>query len=318
MKIMLANQRGFCAGVDRAIDIVERALELFGSPIYVRHAVVHNRYVVNSLKEKGAVFVEKLQEVPEHSVVIFSAHGVSKAVQAEAIKRKLQVYDAVCPLVTKVHMEVDHYQKDERECILIGHHGHPEVAGILGQYQTTKQGLTAHLVESEEDVQQLQVHNPNRLAYVTQTTLSVDDTANIIALLRQRFPNIAGPKKEDICYATQNRQDAVKQLAKQCDLILVIGSTSSSNAQRLLETACKAGVSSYLIDHAAEIKNAWLYDRQCVGVTAGASTPEILVQQVVQQLQASGGELIAAGLQKREAIIFHLPKALARGTSHPS
>lgn len=316
MKIMVANPRGFCAGVNRAIEIVERALELFGSPIYVRHAVVHNRHVVKDLQEKGAVFVEQLQQVPENSTVIFSAHGVSKAVQAEAASRKLNIYDAVCPLVTKVHMEVSRYQQEGYECILIGHNGHPEVEGILGQYDDMENTAPVYLIESEQDAQSLKVSNPERLAFVTQTTLSMDDTMAIIHILRQRFPNIVGPKKDDICYATQNRQDAVKKLSAQCDLILVLGSTTSSNAQRLLETAQKAGVLSYLIDNVTEIHPTWLHAKQCIGITAGASTPEILVQEVIQRLQASGGVLLSNGAQQREKVIFHLPKALAKVAHH--
>ncbi|RKZ46581.1 MAG: 4-hydroxy-3-methylbut-2-enyl diphosphate reductase, partial [Gammaproteobacteria bacterium] len=253
MKIVMANPRGFCAGVDRAIEIVERALELFGAPIYVRHEVVHNKYVVERLRIKGAVFVEELDEVPDDTTVIFSAHGVAKLVREEAARRKLRVYDAICPLVTKVHMEVGQYQEEGRECILIGHEGHPEVEGTLGQYQPKDNEGGMYLVESVEDVWSLEVKNPDFLAFVTQTTLSMDDTAEVIDALRERFPNISGPKKEDICYATQNRQDAVKNLSAQCDLILVVGSPNSSNSTRLMEISEKVGVPSYLIDNASEI-----------------------------------------------------------------
>ncbi|MCH8262991.1 MAG: 4-hydroxy-3-methylbut-2-enyl diphosphate reductase, partial [Proteobacteria bacterium] len=260
MKIIMANPRGFCAGVDRAIEIVERALELFGAPIYVRHEVVHNKYVVDRLRSKGAVFVEELDEVPDDTTVIFSAHGVAKQVREEAARRKLRVYDAICPLVTKVHMEVGQYQDEGRECILIGHEGHPEVEGTLGQYKPKGNEGGMYLVESVEDVWDLDVKNPEYLAFVTQTTLSMDDTAEVIDALRERFPNISGPRKEDICYATQNRQDAVKNLSEQCDLILVVGSPNSSNSTRLMEISEKVGVPSYLIDNASEIKKEWLDD----------------------------------------------------------
>ncbi|MEE9575589.1 MAG: 4-hydroxy-3-methylbut-2-enyl diphosphate reductase, partial [Gammaproteobacteria bacterium] len=288
MKIVMANPRGFCAGVDRAIEIVERALELFGAPVYVRHEVVHNKYVVDRLRKKGAIFVEELDEVPDDTTVIFSAHGVAKMVREEAARRKLRVYDAICPLVTKVHMEVGHYQDEGRECILIGHEGHPEVEGTLGQYHPKDNSGGMYLVESVEDVWNLDVKNPDFLAFVTQTTLSMDDTAEVIDALRERFSNIAGPKKEDICYATQNRQDAVKNLSKQCDLILVVGSPNSSNSTRLMEISEKVGVPSYLIDNASEIKQEWLEGKQCIGVTAGASAPEVLVEAVINQLQEWG------------------------------
>ena len=312
MKIVMANPRGFCAGVDRAIEIVERALELFGAPIYVRHEVVHNKYVVDRLRTKGAVFVEELDEVPDDTTVIFSAHGVAKQVREEAARRKLRVYDAICPLVTKVHMEVGHYQDEGRECILIGHEGHPEVEGTLGQYQPKDNEGGMYLVESVEDVWSLDVKNPDFLAFVTQTTLSMDDTAEVIDALRDRFPNIAGPKKEDICYATQNRQDAVKNLSAQCDLILVVGSTNSSNSTRLMEISEKVGVPSYLIDNASVIKREWLDDKQCIGVTAGASAPEVLVEAVINQLKEWGAETVEEAPGKIEKVVFSLPKELAK------
>ncbi len=312
MKIVMANPRGFCAGVDRAIEIVERALELFGAPIYVRHEVVHNKYVVDRLRTKGAVFVEELDEVPDDTTVIFSAHGVAKLVREEAARRKLRVYDAICPLVTKVHMEVGHYQVEGRECILIGHEGHPEVEGTLGQYKPKDNEGGMYLVESAEDVRKLEVKNPDFLAFVTQTTLSMDDTAEVIDALRERFPNIAGPKKEDICYATQNRQDAVKNLSAHCDLILVVGSPNSSNSTRLMEISEKVGVPSYLIDNAAEIKKKWLDDKQCIGVTAGASAPEVLVEAVINQLREWGASSVKEAPGKIEKVVFSLPKELAK------
>jgi len=312
MKIVMANPRGFCAGVDRAIEIVERALELFGAPIYVRHEVVHNKYVVERLRIKGAVFVEELDEVPDDTTVIFSAHGVAKLVREEAARRKLRVYDAICPLVTKVHMEVGHYQDEGRECILIGHEGHPEVEGTLGQYQPKENEGGMYLVESVEDVWKLKVKNPDFLAFVTQTTLSMDDTAEVIDALRDRFPNIAGPRKEDICYATQNRQDAVKNLSAQCDLILVVGSPNSSNSTRLMEISEKVGVPSYLIDNASEIKKEWLDDKECIGVTAGASAPEVLVEAVINQLKEWGAESVTEAPGKIERVVFSLPKELAK------
>ena len=312
MKIVMANPRGFCAGVDRAIEIVERALELFGAPIYVRHEVVHNKYVVDRLRTKGAVFVEELDEVPDDTTVIFSAHGVAKLVREEAARRKLRVYDAICPLVTKVHMEVGHYQDEGRECILIGHEGHPEVEGTLGQYQPKDSEGGMYLVESVEDVWSLDVKNPDFLAFVTQTTLSMDDTAEVIDALRDRFPNIAGPKKEDICYATQNRQDAVKNLSAQCDLILVVGSTNSSNSTRLMEISEKVGVPSYLIDNASVINREWLDDKQCIGVTAGASAPEVLVEAVINQLKEWGAETVEEAPGIIEKVVFSLPKELAK------
>lgn len=312
MKIIMANPRGFCAGVDRAIEIVERALELFGAPIYVRHEVVHNKYVVDRLRSKGAVFVEELDEVPDDTTVIFSAHGVAKQVREEAARRKLRVYDAICPLVTKVHMEVGQYQDEGRECILIGHEGHPEVEGTLGQYQPKGNEGGMYLVESVEDVWDLDVKNPEYLAFVTQTTLSMDDTAEVIDALRQRFPNISGPRKEDICYATQNRQDAVKNLSEQCDLILVVGSPNSSNSTRLMEISEKVGVPSYLIDNASEIKKEWLDDIQCIGVTAGASAPEVLVEAVINQLMEWGAESVEESPGIIEKVVFSVPKELAK------
>ncbi len=312
MKIVMANPRGFCAGVDRAIEIVERALELFGAPVYVRHEVVHNKYVVDSLRNKGAIFVEELDEVPDDTTVIFSAHGVAKSVRAEAARRKLRVFDAICPLVTKVHMEVGHYQDEGRECILIGHEGHPEVEGTLGQYRPRDNKGGMYLVESVEDVWNLDVKNPDFLAFVTQTTLSMDDTAEIIDALRERFPNIVGPKKEDICYATQNRQDAVKNLSEQCDLILVVGSPNSSNSTRLMEISEKVGVPAYLIDNASEIKREWLNGKQCIGVTAGASAPEVLVEAVINQLKEWGAGTVEESLGIIEKVVFSLPKELGR------
>ncbi len=309
MQIKLANPRGFCAGVDRAIDIVNRALDVFGAPIYVRHEVVHNKFVVDSLRERGAVFVDELEQVPDDVIVIFSAHGVSKAVQQEAAHRGLQVFDATCPLVTKVHIEVTRYSREGRECILIGHEGHPEVEGTMGQYDRTNGG-DIYLVEDEEDVAALQVREPHRLAYVTQTTLSMDDTARVIAALRQRFPEIQGPRKDDICYATTNRQDAVRQLALECDLVLVVGSHNSSNSNRLRELAERCGTESYLIDGPDCVQAAWLEGKSTIGITAGASAPEVLVQQVIARLQELGAEapLEIAGIP--ENISFTLPRAL--------
>ncbi len=311
MQIKMANPRGFCAGVDRAIEIVERALEIFGPPVYVRHEVVHNKYVVNTLRDQGAVFVEELDEVPDNSTVIFSAHGVAKIVREEAARRELRVYDAICPLVTKVHMEVQHYQDEGRECILIGHEGHPEVEGTLGQYHP-QDGKGMYLVESLEDVWDLDVKDPDFLAFVTQTTLSMDDTAEIIDALCERFPNIQGPKKEDICYATQNRQDAVKNLSKQCDLILVVGSPNSSNSTRLMEISQKVGVPAYLIDNAMEIRKEWIDGKKTIGLTAGASAPEILVEDVIKQLKKWGVENVIETAGKREKVVFSLPRDLAR------
>ncbi len=313
MQIHLANPRGFCAGVDRAIGIVERALELFGAPVYVRHEVVHNKYVVDGLRVKGAIFVDELHEVPDDATVIFSAHGVGKAVREEAARRQLRVFDAICPLVTKVHMEVGHYQDEGRECILIGHAGHPEVEGTLGQYHQTNDGRGGmYLVESVDNVRKLEVHNPDFLAFVTQTTLSMDDTAEIIDALRARFPSIVGPKKEDICYATQNRQDAVKRMVQYCDLILVVGSQTSSNSTRLKEIAEKQGIPAYLIDRAEEIRTEWLIGKKSVGVTAGASAPEVLVEQVVQTLRDHGGRAVNEIPGIKEQVVFSLPRELAK------
>ncbi len=311
MQIHLANPRGFCAGVDRAIGIVERALDLFGAPVYVRHEVVHNKYVVDGLRDKGAIFVDELHEVPDDATVIFSAHGVAKAVREEAARRKLRVFDAICPLVTKVHMEVGRYQQEGRECILIGHAGHPEVEGTLGQYRRLEDGRGGmYLVESVDDVTALTVKDSNFLAFVTQTTLSMDDTAVVIDALRERFPKIVGPKKEDICYATQNRQDAVKNLLHQCDLILVVGSQTSSNSTRLKEIAEKQGIPAYLIDSAQEIRDEWLVGRKSVGVTAGASAPEILVERVVEKLKESGGLEVLEVPGIKEQVVFSMPKEL--------
>ena len=310
MDILLANPRGFCAGVDRAIHIVERALELFGAPVYVRHEVVHNKYVVEGLRAKGVVFVDELDEVPDGNLVIFSAHGVSKAVRDEAARRGLKVFDATCPLVTKVHLEVERHRRAGRECILIGHAGHPEVEGTMGQWQRTAGGGQMYLVQDVGEARGLAVRDPENLAFVTQTTLSVDDTAAIIDVLRQRFPNIIGPRKDDICYATQNRQDAVKSLAEQCDVVLVMGSPASSNSNRLRELAVKHGKSAYLIDGAEEIQREWLAGKRRIGITAGASAPEVLVQEVIAKLQ-SWGATPAREMQGRpENIVFSLPKEL--------
>ncbi|MCW8957428.1 MAG: 4-hydroxy-3-methylbut-2-enyl diphosphate reductase [Gammaproteobacteria bacterium] len=309
MQVELANPRGFCAGVDRAIAIVDRALELFGAPIYVRHEVVHNRYVVNNLKAKGAIFVDELDEVPDDAIVIFSAHGVSPAVRDEAARRGLRVFDATCPLVTKVHMEVLRHARVGREVVLIGHAGHPEVEGTMGQYDSSAGGAI-YLVDSVEEVQTLQVKNPQQLAYVTQTTLSMDDARTIIEALRARFPAIVGPKKDDICYATQNRQDAVKQLAEECDLVLVVGSPNSSNSNRLRELATRLGKRAYLIDSAADLQKEWFDDAQLVGITAGASAPEVLVNEVIERLKGWGVEQVEEISGKREEVVFPLPKAL--------
>ncbi|ARU27618.1 4-hydroxy-3-methylbut-2-enyl diphosphate reductase [Cellvibrio sp. PSBB006] len=309
MQIKLANPRGFCAGVDRAIDIVNRALDVFGAPIYVRHEVVHNKFVVDSLRERGAVFVDELDQVPDDVIVIFSAHGVSQAVQQEAKRRSLQVFDATCPLVTKVHMEVMRYSREGRECILIGHEGHPEVEGTMGQYDN-RNGGEIYLVEDEEDVARLQVKNPDALAYVTQTTLSMDDTAKVIDALREKFPSIQGPRKNDICYATTNRQDAVRQLALECDLVLVVGSPTSSNSNRLRELAERCGTEAYLIDGPDDIRCEWLQDKASIGITAGASAPEVLVQQVIERLCAHGAKAPQELPGIPENISFSLPKAL--------
>ena len=308
MNILLANPRGFCAGVDRAIEIVERTLERFGAPIYVRHEVVHNRFVVDGLRAKGAQFVQDLDEVPDGAIVIFSAHGVSKAVQQEARRRKLKVYDATCPLVTRVHLEVERYASEGRECVLIGHAGHPEVEGTMGQYDSSSGGI--YLVEVPEDVEHLQVLNPDNLALVTQTTLSLDDTRQVIDALRARFPNILQPKKDDICYATQNRQDAVKDLAHRCDLVLVVGSPNSSNSNRLREVAERNGASAYLIDNAGEIQRQWLEGKSRIGLTAGASAPEVLVQEVIAQLKAWGADSVDNFVTRPEKVVFKLPEGL--------
>ena len=311
MQIRLANPRGFCAGVDRAIEIVNRALEVFGAPIYVRHEVVHNKFVVEDLRARGAVFVDELDEVPDDTIVIFSAHGVSQAVQQEAVRRGLRVFDATCPLVTKVHMEVMRYSRQGRECILIGHAGHPEVEGTMGQYDAANGGAI-YLIENLEQVASLAVRDPSALSYVTQTTLSVDDTATIIDALRVRFPEISGPRKDDICYATQNRQDAVKQLALECDLVLVVGSPNSSNSNRLAELAQRIGASAHLIDSADDIEPGWLAGRRAVGVTAGASAPEVLVQSVIARLQNLGAQAPAEMQGRIETITFSMPKELRR------
>ena len=309
MEIILANPRGFCAGVDRAIDIVDRALEIFGAPIYVRHEVVHNTFVVNGLKHKGAVFVEELDEVPDDATVIFSAHGVSQQVQKNARQRKLKIFDATCPLVTKVHLEVARHGKNNENVILIGHKGHPEVEGTLGQYYSDdSKGI--FLVEDESDVEKLNISMNSPLAYVTQTTLSVDDTVSIINALKSRFPHIQGPKKDDICYATQNRQDAVKQLSGQCDVILVVGSVNSSNSNRLKELAQKNGIDSYLIDNESDMDKNWFTDKQKIGITAGASAPEVLVQDVIKQLQIWFDASLNEDSGPREQIVFQLPKQL--------
>jgi 4-hydroxy-3-methylbut-2-enyl diphosphate reductase len=306
MEIILANPRGFCAGVERAIAIVERALEKFGAPIYVRHEVVHNKFVCDDLRAKGAVFIEELDEVPAGSTVIFSAHGVSKAVRADAEARGLKVFDATCPLVTKVHVEVGKMRNQTREVVMIGHRGHPEVEGTRGQ---SEGGM--YLVETAEDVANLQVNDPDHLSFVTQTTLSVDDATIVIDALKQRFPDIQGPKKDDICYATQNRQDAVKALAESCDLVIVVGSPNSSNSRRLREVAVARGISAYLVDGAEEIDAAWLSGKQRVGVTAGASAPEILVERVVERIQGLSNAQIVQREVVEEGVSFPLPKELA-------
>lgn len=310
MEIILANPRGFCAGVDRAIEIVDRAIEVFGAPIYVRHEVVHNRYVVDGLRDRGAVFVEELSEVPENSTVIFSAHGVSKQIQEEARQRGLQVFDATCPLVTKVHIEVHQHANENREIVFIGHAGHPEVEGTMGQYDNPAGGI--YLVESPEDVEKLRVKNPDNLAYVTQTTLSIDDTGAVVEALKARFPKILGPRKDDICYATQNRQDAVKKLAGECDAILVVGSPNSSNSNRLREIADKLGRKAFLIDNAGQLTQDMVAGAQRIGVTAGASAPEILVKQVIAQLQEWGGHTATENQGIEEKVVFSLPKELRR------
>jgi 4-hydroxy-3-methylbut-2-enyl diphosphate reductase len=311
MEILLANPRGFCAGVDRAIEIVERALETLGAPIYVRHEVVHNRFVVERLKQMGAVFVEEVDEIPRGATCIFSAHGVSQAVRAAAAERALTLFDATCPLVTKVHIEVKRYSREGRDVVLIGHAGHPEVEGTMGQFDESEGGRI-HLVEKPEDVERLPVRDPDHLAYVTQTTLSMDDCGRVIAALRSRFPKILGPRKDDICYATQNRQDAVKELAARCDVLLVVGSPNSSNSNRLRELAEQRGVPAHLIDGAGDIKPEWLEGRKAVGVTAGASAPEVLVQKVVERLKSLGGHTAAELPGRTEHIVFALPPALRK------
>lgn len=309
MNIKLANPRGFCAGVDRAIDIVKRALDIFGAPIYVRHEVVHNKFVVDSLRKRGAIFVDELHEIPDDVIVIFSAHGVSQAVRDEADDRNLKVFDATCPLVTKVHMEVVRYSRDGSECVLIGHEGHPEVEGTMGQYRS-REGGQIYLVENESDVAKLKVQHPENLAYVTQTTLSIDDTSRVINALRKRFPAIQGPKKDDICYATQNRQDAVKQLALECDLVLVVGSHNSSNSNRLRELAERCGATAFLIDNASDISSDWLNEKKSIGVTAGASAPEVLVKDVVEALEKMGAKSPTEIVGQEENIRFSMPKEL--------
>ncbi|BBI91999.1 1-hydroxy-2-methyl-2-(E)-butenyl 4-diphosphate reductase, 4Fe-4S protein [Serratia symbiotica str. Tucson] len=309
MQILLANPRGFCAGVDRAISIVERALELYGAPIYVRHEVVHNRYVVHSLRERGAVFIEEISEVPDGSILVFSAHGVSQAVRAEAKARDLtMLFDATCPLVTKVHMEVARASRRGTEAILIGHAGHPEVEGTMGQYSNLEGGM--YLVESPKDVWQLQVKDENNLCFMTQTTLSVDDTSDVIDALRQRFPSIIGPRKDDICYATTNRQEAVRNLADDADVVLVVGSKNSSNSNRLAELAQRVGKPAYLIDSASDIQEAWLSQVSNIGVTAGASAPDVLVQEVISRLKALGGKEVHEISGREENIVFEVPKEL--------
>ncbi|MDE9466553.1 4-hydroxy-3-methylbut-2-enyl diphosphate reductase [Xenorhabdus bovienii] len=309
MQILLANPRGFCAGVDRAISIVERALELYGAPIYVRHEVVHNRYVVDNLRERGAIFIEDIAEVPDGAILIFSAHGVSQAIRAEARSRNLtMLFDATCPLVTKVHMEVARASRKGKEAILIGHAGHPEVEGTMGQYNNPKGGM--YLVESPADVWKLQVKDENNLCFMTQTTLSVDDTSEVIDALNARFPNIIGPRKDDICYATTNRQEAVRDLASGADVVLVVGSKNSSNSNRLAELAQRVGKPAYLIDSADDIKSEWIKGVSAIGVTAGASAPDILVQQVIERLKAFGADTVTELHGREENIVFEVPKEL--------
>ena len=311
MRVLLANPRGFCAGVDRAIDIVERAIDLFGAPIFVRHEVVHNRHVVDRLRERGAMFVEELRDVPAGATVIFSAHGVSHAVENEARERGLKVFDATCPLVTKVHMEVQRYAQEGREVILIGHAGHPEVEGTMGRFDTSLGGRMV-LVGSVEEADRLTVSDPANLAFVTQTTLSVDDTAEIVGALRRRFPQLATPRKEDICYATQNRQDAVKKLLTECDILIVVGSRSSSNSNRLRELAERSGVPGYLVDGPQDLEREWFEGRNCVGLTAGASAPEVLVRAVLEQLRDWGAQVPREVAGREEKVTFGLPRELRR------
>jgi 4-hydroxy-3-methylbut-2-en-1-yl diphosphate reductase len=306
MKVLLANPRGFCAGVDRAIEIVERALQLHGAPIYVRHEVVHNKFVVEDLRAKGAVFVEELADVPAGATVVFSAHGVSQGVRRDAAQRGLHVFDATCPLVTKVHVEVARMREQGREIVMIGHRGHPEVEGTMGQ---SRGGM--HLVETPEDVERLSVADPGNLAFVTQTTLSVDDARAVMDVLRRRFPGIVGPKKDDICYATQNRQDAVKALARQSDVVIVVGSPNSSNSTRLREVAANAGVPAHMVDNAAELDPAWVAGKQRIGVTAGASAPEVLVQAVIARLKSFGATEVEEVSGIVEDVTFPIPKALS-------
>jgi 4-hydroxy-3-methylbut-2-enyl diphosphate reductase len=308
LSILLANPRGFCAGVDRAISIVERALELFEPPIYVRHEVVHNRYVVDNLKQRGALFIDELEQVPDNSIVIFSAHGVSQAVRKEAKARGLKVFDATCPLVTKVHLQVTRASRKAIECILIGHAGHPEVEGTMGQYDNPKGGV--YLIESPEDVASLKVNDPENLCFVTQTTLSVDDTMDIIAALQKKFPSIEGPRKDDICYATQNRQDAVRSMAKDVDLLIVVGSQNSSNSNRLRELAEKTGTQAYLVDTAADVELEWFTNVKRVAVTAGASAPEILVQQVIEAIAAIAPSVVTEIEGRKEDTVFAVPAEL--------
>jgi 4-hydroxy-3-methylbut-2-enyl diphosphate reductase len=317
MKILLANPRGFCAGVDRAIEIVERALALFGAPIHVRHEVVHNRFVVERLRGLGAVFVEELDAVPDGATVIFSAHGVAKAVRVEAARRGLTVFDATCPLVTKVHMEVVRYAREGREVVLIGHAGHPEVEGTMGQFDGVNGGRIV-LVESPEDVARLEIADPDRLAFVTQTTLSVDDTARVVDALRARFPTLVTPRREDICYATQNRQDAVKKLTERCDVLVVVGSQSSSNSNRLREIAATRGIPGYLVDGPENLERAWFDGKHAVGVTAGASAPELLVERVVARLREWGGEGVEEVAGAAEHVVFSLPRELRAVPPNPS
>ncbi len=312
MQILLANPRGFCAGVDRAIDIVERVLELFEAPVYVRHEVVHNRFVVERLRDLGAVFVEELDDVPDGATVVFSAHGVSRRVQDEARQRGLRVFDATCPLVTKVHLEVMRHAKAGHEVVLIGHEGHPEVEGTMGQYDALAGGGGIYLVETPDDVEHLEIRDPEHLGFVTQTTLSMDDARVVIDALKRRFPSIAGARKEDICYATQNRQDAVKELADQCDAVLVVGSPNSSNSNRLREVAERRGTPAYLIDDAEDISDDWLTEANVIGITAGASAPEVLVEGVIERLRRSGGE-VTNMRGREENMIFKLPRELEKG-----
>jgi 4-hydroxy-3-methylbut-2-enyl diphosphate reductase len=309
MDILLANPRGFCAGVDRAIEIVERTLEMFGSPIYVRHEVVHNRFVVDGLRKRGAIFVDELDDVPEGNTVIFSAHGVSQAVRKIAEQRNLRVFDATCPLVTKVHLEVAHHSQEGNDVVLIGHRGHPEVEGTMGQYIRSGQSKI-HLVETPEDVAKLKICNSEKVAFVTQTTLSIDDSALVIEALQARFSLITGPRKNDICYATTNRQDAVRRLAEQCDLVLVVGSPNSSNSNRLKEIAAKLGTPSYLIDGCEDIQKEWLEASQNIGVTAGASAPDVLVERVIDHLKSLGAKRVIENSGEKETIVFSLPPEL--------